>query len=166
MNGAAGWSVGLVLIMVALAACAPGSPADSPLPPGAHVDVKHYAGDYTQGNFSYYFAIQGGAFNCGIVPATGDGPGSVACYGELPEDPGAAPSGKGQVQANSILLDRDRKARLAISGDSPNLKFKELPTGQVLAFYGVACASEPEDTVNCVNGDHQFTLRPGFVDLS
>lgn len=142
-------------------------PADSPVPPGSQVDVKHYAGEYTEGGFPYYFSIPGGAFTCGILPPTDDGPGSVTCRGELPEEAEArAPRGKGQVAANSVLLDRDRKARFAISGDPPDLKIKELPIGQVLAFYGVACATGPEETVRCINGEHEVALRPGAAELS
>ncbi|WP_152362729.1 hypothetical protein [Microlunatus speluncae] len=137
-------------------------PADSPLPPGTHQEVKHFAGDFVPGGYLYSFSV-GKSFSCQIVPPPDDGPGSVLCFGQLPAD-AKAPKGKGP--ANSVQLERDRKARFVSSGDPPNQRIRELAQGQVLAFYGVACGSESGPAVRCINGEHEFTLRPGSAELS
>lgn len=149
-------------------------PADSPVPAGAQVDVKHYAGTFAGGGYPYHFSSSGGAFTCGIRPPADQGPGYVGCHGELPEKARAKAPDGASVPANTALLTRDRKARLAYSGDPAFMRTegsgfapaKRLPAGQVLAFYGVACTTGPSDSVRCVNGRHEFTLRPGSAELS
>ncbi|GAB3761471.1 hypothetical protein GCM10028864_51130 [Microlunatus parietis] len=149
-------------------------PADSPVPAGAQVDVKHYAGSFSGGGYPYHFSSSGGVFTCGIRPPSDRGPGYVGCHGKLPKGSrGEAPGGD-PVPANTVLLTRDQKARFVFSGDPAFLRTegsgfvpaKRLPVGQVLAFYGVACSTGPGDSVRCLNGKHAFTLRPGQAQLS
>lgn len=149
-------------------------PADSPVPAGAQVDVKHYAGAFSGGGYTYHFSSSGGVFTCGIRPPSDQGPGYVGCHGKFPKGAkGKSPDGA-QVPANTILLRRDQKARFGFSVDPAFMKTdgsgfvsaKRLPAGQVLAFYGVACTTGPKDSVRCVNGKHEFTVRPGRAELS
>ncbi|MFC7624123.1 hypothetical protein [Microlunatus sp. GCM10028923] len=149
-------------------------PADSPVPAGSQVDVKHYAGTFSDGGYPYHFSSSGGGFTCGIRPPSDKGPGHVGCHGTLPKDAKGEAPGGGSVAANTVVLTRDRKARFVFSGDPAYLRTegsgfapaKRLPVGQVLAFYGVACSTGPKDSVRCVNGKHAFTVRPGQAELS
>ncbi len=139
-------------------------PADSPLPKGYHATVKDFAGEFVKTGYPYHFATADEEFSCVILPPAGKEPGSIGCHGNFP---------KGQEE-RGLRLTRDAKPAFHAMGFPGYFRTKgglpvsarPLPEGQVLAFYGVACTTGKNESVRCVNGEHEIKLRPGVADLS
>lgn len=135
-------------------------PADTAPLDGFATDMSEHA-IVEAGGAVYGFTVPGSDLVCSIVAGEGEERGHAGCHGTF-EEGIEAEAPDGMAPANTIEIHEDGAGftahgdpafwPLGLDGDFAE-DVRELPTGSVLAAYGVVCQSLEGGTVSCTAGE-------------